>query len=124
MTDITAVLQQAVAARPRHAPYRLQPGPGLTDYIERAVAEATRRSSTVNVSVFNFVRDTLLLRYPPGADEVERAERRHFVMRFQQTTGPVSATGVDPDPAYDAAVRKISLVASVPVALPERERSS
>jgi (1->4)-alpha-D-glucan 1-alpha-D-glucosylmutase len=124
MTDITAVLQQAVAARPRHAPYRLQLGPRLTDYIERAVAEATRRSPTVNVSVFDFVRDTLLLRYPPGADKVERAERRHSVMRFQQTTGPVTATGVDPNPVSDAAVRKISRFPSAPVALLERERSS
>jgi len=174
MTDIAAVLQRAVAARPRHASYRLQLGPGLTfdqvaalgpylvamasevnqlgrhldrisernrhwrdftlnsltralreviacfpvyyrtyigddgfevtararDYIERAVAEAKRRNPTVNVSVFDFVRDTLLLRYPPGADEAERAERRHFVMRLQQTTGPVTAKGVEDTALY------------------------
>ena len=35
-------------------------------YIEHAVASAERRNPTVNVSVFDFVRDALLLRYPRG----------------------------------------------------------
>ncbi|HEV8441044.1 MAG TPA: malto-oligosyltrehalose synthase [Methylomirabilota bacterium] len=70
------------------------------DYIERAVAEAKRRNPTVNVSVFDFVRNLLLLRDPPGADEAEWAERRHFVMRFQQTTGPVTAKGVEDTALY------------------------
>jgi (1->4)-alpha-D-glucan 1-alpha-D-glucosylmutase len=69
-------------------------------YIERAVAEAKRRNPTVNVSIFDFVHDTLLLRYPPWAGEAERAERRHFVMRFQQTTGPVTAKGVEDTALY------------------------
>jgi (1->4)-alpha-D-glucan 1-alpha-D-glucosylmutase len=77
-------------------------------YIERAVAEAARRNPTVNVSIFNFVRDILLLRYPPDLVESDRAERRHFVMRFQQTTGPVTAKGVE-DTALYAYNRLVSL---------------
>jgi (1->4)-alpha-D-glucan 1-alpha-D-glucosylmutase len=77
-------------------------------YIERAVAQAKRRNPTVNVSVFDFVRDTLLLRYPPSADETERAERRHFAMRFQQISGPVTAKGVE-DTAFYLYNRLVSL---------------
>src|SRR5262249_14783856 len=43
---------------------------------------------------------TLLLRYPPWSDEAERAERRHFAMRFQQTSGPVTAKGVEDTALY------------------------
>ena len=64
-------------------------------YIEAAVAEAKRRNPTVNVSIFDFVRDVLLLRHPDRRDPEERAARRHFAMRFQQITGPVTAKGVE-----------------------------
>ena len=67
-----------------------------------------RRNPTVNVSVFDFVRDALLLRYPAAADPEERAERRHFAMRFQQITGPVTAKGVE-DTAHYRYNRLVSL---------------
>ena len=88
------------------------------DYIERAVAEAKRRNPTVNVSVFDFARDTLLLQYAPWANEAGRAERRHFVMRFQQDTGPVTAKRVE-DTEKNA-----QRLARFPVALLESEPGS
>lgn len=69
-------------------------------YIDRAVAEAKRRNPTVNVSIFEFLRDALLMRHPRRTDEHERAERRGFAMRFQQTTGPVTAKGVEDTALY------------------------
>ncbi|HET8576334.1 MAG TPA: malto-oligosyltrehalose synthase [Methylomirabilota bacterium] len=69
-------------------------------FVERAVSEAKRRNPTVNVSIFDFVRDILLLREPWGGGEAERAARRQFVLRFQQTTGPVTAKGVEDTALY------------------------
>jgi (1->4)-alpha-D-glucan 1-alpha-D-glucosylmutase len=77
-------------------------------YVERAVAEARRRNPQINSSVFDFLRDTLLLRAPERAPETELRARRHFVMRFQQTTGPVTAKGVE-DTAFYRYNRLVSL---------------
>lgn len=70
------------------------------DYIERATRIAMRRNRTTSRSVFEFVRDTLLLRWPPMLDEAERAEHAEFVMKFQQLTGPVMAKGVEDTSFY------------------------
>ena len=70
-------------------------------YIEQAVAEAKRRNPTVNASIFDFLRDVLLLRQPgPPGSRGPAAERRHFAMRFQQITGPVMAKGVEDTAFY------------------------
>ena len=85
------------AERPRPGLHRARPWP-----------RPQRRNPTVNVSVFDFVRDALLLRYPAAADAEERAERRLFAMRFQQITGPVTAKGVE-DTAHYRYNRLVSL---------------
>src|SRR5262249_24245587 len=77
-------------------------------YIEAAVAEAKRRNPTVNVPIFDFLRDVLLVRQPAGADPEEQPARRHFAMRFQQTTGPITAKGVE-DTAFYVYNRRASL---------------
>jgi len=77
-------------------------------YIEEAVTEAKRRNPTVNVSIFDFVRDVLLVRPPGRPDPDEQVARRHFAMRFQQTTGPVTAKGVE-DTAFYVYNRLVSL---------------
>jgi (1->4)-alpha-D-glucan 1-alpha-D-glucosylmutase len=85
-----------------------EPSPRDRGYIEAAVAEAKRRNPTVNVSVFDFLHDVLLLRYPGGRDPEEHAAQRHFAMRFQQSTGPVTAKGVE-DTAFYGYNRLVSL---------------
>jgi (1->4)-alpha-D-glucan 1-alpha-D-glucosylmutase len=77
-------------------------------YIDAAVAEAKRRNPTVNVSIFDFVRDVLLLRHPDRLPPAARSARRHFAMRFQQTTGPITAKGVE-DTAFYRYNRLVSL---------------
>jgi (1->4)-alpha-D-glucan 1-alpha-D-glucosylmutase len=56
--------------------------------IETAVADAATRRPDVDPELFRFLRDLLLLRH-------EGAEEYAFAMRFQQTTGPVMANGVE-----------------------------
>ena len=104
LLSLVRALREVIAAFPVYRTYvgddGNEPSPRDRGYIEQAVAEAKRRNPTVNVSVFDFVRDVLLLRHPASADQRERAEQRHFAMRFQQTTGPVTAKGVEDTALY------------------------
>ncbi len=76
--------------------------------IEEAVAEAKRRNPRTAYSVFDFVRSVLLRQYPDALSDAEQDERSSFVMRFQQTTGPVMAKGVE-DTAFYVYNRLLSL---------------
>lgn len=61
----------------------------------RAVREAKRRNRSTSESIFDFLCDLLLLRDPEGLSEGDHGERREFVMRLQQLTGPVMAKGLE-----------------------------
>jgi (1->4)-alpha-D-glucan 1-alpha-D-glucosylmutase len=110
--SLVRVIREMVAAFSVYRTYVGDDGrdPSARDraYIEEAVAEAKRRNPTVNVSIFDFVRDVLLVRNPGRPDPEEQAARRHFAMRFQQTTGPVTAKGVE-DTAFYVYNRLVSL---------------
>ncbi len=64
-------------------------------YVESAVSHAKGRNPAISSSIFDFVRDMLLLRYPEAAGETDRAEQRRFVGKFQQVTSPVTAKGLE-----------------------------
>lgn len=68
--------------------------------IERAIAEAKRRNPAIEESVFNFLRDILLFRFPENLDEEARAAHAHFVLKFQQSTGPIMAKGLEDTAFY------------------------
>jgi (1->4)-alpha-D-glucan 1-alpha-D-glucosylmutase len=63
--------------------------------IERAIAAAKRRNPGMDESIFNYLRDVLLFRFPPNLNAAERAAHTHFVLKFQQTTGPIMAKGLE-----------------------------
>jgi len=110
--SLVRVIREMVAAFSVYRTYvgddGREPSPRDRAYIEEAVAEAKRRNPTVNVSIFDFVRDVLLVRSAGRPDPEEQAARRHFAMRFQQTTGPVTAKGVE-DTAFYVYNRLVSL---------------
>ena len=68
--------------------------------IEVAVNRARRRSPTIDPSIYEFLREILLLRYPDTFDPAAREEQRAFVMKFQQLTGPVMAKGMEDTAFY------------------------
>ncbi|MCA1660049.1 MAG: malto-oligosyltrehalose synthase, partial [Verrucomicrobiaceae bacterium] len=68
--------------------------------IERAVTAAKRRNPALEESVFNFLRDILLFRFPENLDEESRAAHAHFVLKFQQSTGPIMAKGLEDTAFY------------------------
>jgi (1->4)-alpha-D-glucan 1-alpha-D-glucosylmutase len=77
-------------------------------YVQQAVARAQRNNPALSRDVFAFVRDMLLLNYPAGAGEDERAAQRRFVGKFQQVTAPVMAKGLE-DTAFYRYHRLLSL---------------
>jgi (1->4)-alpha-D-glucan 1-alpha-D-glucosylmutase len=77
-------------------------------YIERAVAEAKRRSPAADTSVFDFIREVLLTRIANGQDPAYRKAVTSFAMKFQQFTSPVMAKGIE-DTAFYRYNRLVSL---------------
>jgi (1->4)-alpha-D-glucan 1-alpha-D-glucosylmutase len=81
--------------------YRTYLAPGLPvgeedrQVIERAIASAKRRNPAIEESIFNFLRDILLFRFPENLDAAAREEHVRFVLKFQQFTGPIMAKGLE-----------------------------
>jgi (1->4)-alpha-D-glucan 1-alpha-D-glucosylmutase len=76
--------------------------------VEIAVRKARRRRPGLASALFDFIRDTLLLRNMQDFGEDDRPEMANFVMKFQQLTGPVMAKGVE-DSAFYIYNRLVSL---------------
>jgi (1->4)-alpha-D-glucan 1-alpha-D-glucosylmutase len=72
------------------------------------VSRAKRKNPTTDVSVFNFVRDVLLLQVTDILDPEDQQAYLSFVMRFQQYTGPLTAKGLE-DTAFYRYNRLVSL---------------
>ena len=126
LNSLTFVIREIIAALPVYRTY-VDPESGAMSETDRehvgaAVAEAKRRNPRTDPSIFDFVRDTLLQSVPggeacgPNGGDRARSSRRsaleegrlRFVARFQQTSGPVMAKGVE-DTAFYLYNRLVSL---------------
>lgn len=67
--------------------------------INAAVDEAVRRNPRLDTSVFEFVREALLL-HQTGEVVERRSAPCHFAMKLQQLTGPVMAKGLEDTAFY------------------------
>jgi (1->4)-alpha-D-glucan 1-alpha-D-glucosylmutase len=77
-------------------------GPNDDRHIARAIALAKRRHPNVDPSVFDLLREILLLKGPRAESAPTTPvdeSRASFALRFQQLTGPIMAKGVE-DTAY------------------------
>ena len=87
---------------------RIAPRRATAQSIEAASREARRRNPYIDPSVFEFIRDVLLLEEPPDQTEPSGRIGIRFAMKFQQLTGPVMAKGVE-DTAFYIYNRLVSL---------------
>lgn len=69
-------------------------------FIERAIGAARRRNPRTAREVFDFIRDTLILRNLENFRPDDRPLLLTWVRRFQQLTGPVMAKGVEDTTFY------------------------
>src|SRR6266568_7930664 len=95
---LSRTVRETIACFPVYRTY-VEPGQPVNEedrqIVERAIAAAKRRNPAMEESIFNFLRDVLLLRSPQDIDAAGRAAHAQFVLNFQQTTGPVMAKGLE-----------------------------
>jgi len=97
-------LREVIACFPVYRTY-VRPGDAAVSeqdrgHVEAAVRAARQRNPTTSASLFEFARSVLLLEAPDGLDPAQIAERREFVLRFQQLTAPVMAKGLEDTAFY------------------------
>lgn len=101
LNSLRHALREIIACFPVYRSYIINEVlPRDRQYVESAVRQAKRKNPAISSSLFDFVRDMLLLRYPEHADEKDRAEQRRFVGKFQQVTAPVMAKGLEDTAFY------------------------
>ncbi len=103
LNDLTRALVEFVALFPVYRTYvapRGEVDARDRQYVESTVARAKRRSPVTDPSIYDFLRDVLLLRYPEGLSEREREEWREFALKLQQVTGPVTAKALEDTTFY------------------------
>jgi (1->4)-alpha-D-glucan 1-alpha-D-glucosylmutase len=111
LNSLIHAIREIIASFPVYRTYITPTAQGVTDrdraYIRLAVLKAKRRHPALSGLVFDFVRD-LLLQDSPGRRPEAEHERLRFVMKFQQTTSPVTAKGIE-DTAFYIYNRLVSL---------------
>jgi len=104
LESLRFALREIIACFPVYRTYtrmgQIEPGREDRRHIERAIEEAKARNAATSESIFDMIGSLLLLNNPEGITEEDAIERRLFVMRFQQLTGPVMAKGVEDTACY------------------------
>ncbi len=97
-------LREVVASFPAYRTYIRPDSVEVRDEdrrrIQAAVRTAKRRNPAMSPSFFDFIASVLLLEDPDGLSDANRQERRAFVLKFQQVTGPVTAKGLEDTAFY------------------------
>src|SRR2546430_6256888 len=95
---LSRAVRETIACFPVYRTY-LAPGQPVSEedrqIVERAISAAKRRNPAMDESIFNFLRDALLFRSPQNLAAAGRAAYTHFILKFQQTTAPVVAKGLE-----------------------------
>lgn len=103
LNALTTAVREVIACFPVYRTY-LEPGRETSEddrqVIGRAVSAAKRRNPGIEASVFDFLREMLLMKFPENIDDAAREEHVRFVMKFQQCTGPITAKGLEDTAFY------------------------
>ncbi|MBP3953974.1 malto-oligosyltrehalose synthase [Gemmata sp. G18] len=103
LNGIRKALREVIACFPVYRSYVTD---AVTDTDKAVVGKATRwayrRNPLLGKAVFDFIRDTVLLKDSPSgpASSEYRALQRSFAGKFQQVTSPVAAKGVEDTAFY------------------------
>ncbi|HEX2057278.1 MAG TPA: malto-oligosyltrehalose synthase [Actinomycetota bacterium] len=97
--ELREAIRETIAAFPVYRTYldtrTREPSPQDVGYVQEAVEEAAARRPDLAPELFEFLCNVLLMRLPSSPVQDE------FVLRFQQTTGPVMAKGVEDTVFYN-----------------------
>jgi (1->4)-alpha-D-glucan 1-alpha-D-glucosylmutase len=103
LDSLSAVVSELIACFPVYRTY-IDAENGVSEIdrhvILRAVRAAKRRNAAMEPSIFDFLRGILLLENFESADETTRKLQLDFVHKFQQSTGPIMAKGLEDTAFY------------------------
>lgn len=103
LNGLRHALREVIACFPVYRSY-IDGGVSERDRVDilRAVVRAKRRNPLLGRQIFDFIRDTLLLKDPPSgpAPPDYQAEQRRFAGKFQQVTAPAMAKGLEDTAMY------------------------
>jgi (1->4)-alpha-D-glucan 1-alpha-D-glucosylmutase len=102
LNSLTGAIKETIAFFPVYRTYILSSGVTERDarYIELAISKAKRKNPIISESIYDFLKDVLLLKYPENFGDEDKREWVDFIMRFQQITGPVMAKGLEDTALY------------------------
>lgn len=100
--DLKEAMEEIIASLPQYRTYIRSLEVGASDQacLERGLAAARRRRPDLNPLALNFLRRVLLLDFSPHLPNEQTREWLHFVMRWQQFTGPITAKGLEDTALY------------------------
>lgn len=103
LDSLSTVVRELIACFPVYRTY-ITEETGLSEsdrqVILRAVRAAKRRNAATDISIFDFLRDILLLEKFENFDEATHQKQIEFVLKFQQCTGPIMAKGLEDTAFY------------------------
>jgi (1->4)-alpha-D-glucan 1-alpha-D-glucosylmutase len=112
LNSIRHAIREVIACFPVYRTYitARRPVPDKRDqsFVETAVARAKQRNPATDLTIFDFLRDILVLKDYAGLSDADQMAHMKFVLKFQQVTGPVIAKGLE-DTAFYVYNRLISL---------------
>jgi (1->4)-alpha-D-glucan 1-alpha-D-glucosylmutase len=111
LNSLAFALREVIACLPVYRTYITGPGavsPRDRLVVELAVDEAKRRNPRTAETVFDFVRDAVLLNGLEDFPEADRPRLVEWALTFQQLTGPVMAKSVE-DTVFYTYNRLVSL---------------
>jgi len=101
--SLSTVVRELIACFPVYRTY-ITTESGVSEIdrqvILRAVRAAKRRNPAIDVSIFDFLRDILLLQKFEHFTDETRQLQLDFVLKFQQCTGPIMAKGLEDTAFY------------------------
>jgi (1->4)-alpha-D-glucan 1-alpha-D-glucosylmutase len=103
LDSLRTVVRELIACFPVYRTYiSAETGVSEADrqVVLRAVRAAKRRNAAVDTSIFDFLRDILLLEKFEYSNSESRRLRLEFVLKFQQCTGPMMAKGLEDTAFY------------------------
>ncbi|HYY31236.1 MAG TPA: malto-oligosyltrehalose synthase [Chthoniobacterales bacterium] len=103
LDSLRTVIRELIACFPVYRTY-ITAEAGVSEIdrqvILRAVRAAKRRNAAMDVSIFDFLRDTLLLEKLSSLDAETQQLQLEFVFKFQQCTSPIMAKGLEDTAFY------------------------
>ncbi len=97
LNSLTIAIIEAIACFPVYRTYVTSCGVIERDrrYIEQTISKAKRKNPALNATIFDFLKNVLLLQYPEDFKETDKTEWLDFTMRFQQVCAPIMAKGLE-----------------------------